>query len=47
MSALCTALTFRTPWGRQITPLIPSLPREALLDGTDRAAPSGQTQPGA
>lgn len=24
MSALCTALTFRTPWGTQITPLIPS-----------------------
>lgn len=47
MSALCAALTFRTPWGTQITPPITSLPWEALLDGTDRAAASSQTPPGA
>lgn len=45
MSALCTALTFPTPRGTQITPLIASLPWEALLDGTDRAAESSQTRP--
>lgn len=47
MSALCAALAFPTPWGTQITPPITSLPWEALLDGTDRAAPSSQTPPGA
>lgn len=47
MSALCAALTFPTPRGTQITPLITSLPWEALLDGTHRAAPSSQTPPGA
>lgn len=47
MSALCAALTFPAPWGTQITLPITSLPWEALLDGTDRAAPSSQTPPGA